>query len=333
MTFIGPRREINRIERAWSDIRESLALDAGPLERTDLRHLGPEFDDNSPEVAVAFHEPHSPHVAHRLQAFLLTSFGVQQVLVESGYELRAVAASAGTFGSVRLDTGNWPSSTVLTTVPSVSGYKVATLDTGDAGASRDMIVFLGGKPQVRKAADDNGHGSAVGDIIRNRVSQADIHPLQVSNSLGRCRSYDVLSALIYALWSDNRFDVVNASLTTQLGSTCSASVGAGMDHVVALCASKPGPKPVVVAAAGNDPRKAIAYPALLSNAVVAFATDHNGLSTTYNSTVPMATPVAKADAFGGTAGTPVGAFVQPGQPDVPFYGTSFAAAFVTAAYL
>jgi hypothetical protein len=104
-----------------------------------------------------------------------------------------------------------------------------------------------------------------------------------------------------------------------------------------MCASRdPAAVPVIVAAVGNDSTKRAGYPAIVPGAIVAMSLEEVPAGTgtfvpaQYNSAPPPAAVTRQA--FGGSAGDPLGTVMR-GAASTPLYGSSFAAAAVTAAYL
>jgi Subtilase family len=154
--------------------------------------------------------------------------------------------------------------------------------------------------------------------------------IRVADTSGEMTSASLLSALIVVLWPSARFDVVNISLSGNLGTPCSTAVGASLDYVIESCRRhNSGTLPIVVAAAGNYQDMEIAYPALMRDAIVAFALDRAGRRSLYNSYVRPALAVREVEAFGGAADDCFGLIRRNGG-DERIFGTSFAAAVVSA---
>jgi hypothetical protein len=88
-----------------------------------------------------------------------------------------------------------------------------------------------------------------------------------------------------------------------------------------------------VTAAGNTPHaRRLGYPALAPDAEVATGLDWNGADPGYN--VPTAwAGVNVIPAFGGTSADPFGQLTRPDGTTEAMFGTSFAAAVVSASHL
>ncbi|MFE5406403.1 S8 family serine peptidase [Streptomyces sp. NPDC056580] len=220
-----------------------------------------------------------------------------------------------------------------------SGSRVAVLDTGLLDHEADMIDFVGcdRKGPVTAPSDDlHGHGTAVAHAIRAVNSNADIRPIRVLNRRCEGHSYEVISALIWALFS-GKYDLINASLSSPVSGSCDSALGRSIDYVLACGRETRGTLPVLVAAAGNNKDKPSGYPARLHGAIVALALDGNSQHAEYNSTPPPGS--ISAMAYGGEESDPLGDLTHLQIPNGPtgaeakIWGTSFAAAAVSGAYL
>lgn len=342
-TLTGPEGELRRLVENWEEV-------IGPLGRLDLprphlhslreSQLGSQFDSEwCPAVAVIWHRGRLGHrLADALQVRLLVTSATsedhrgQAVICEPGFRL-----------SVATWTQPWPAAAVNLSPDSVArayaaigggtGHSVAVLDTGesDLGAAQ-MIDFVGGNPTFVAAEDKNGHGSAVSALVRALRPHASVTSVRVANERGLAESRDILLGLTFALWS-GRYDVLNVSLTSQLAGNCATTLGRSLAFVLEMSRRRgPDPEPVLVAAAGNRTSgQSLGYPALLPNALVATALDWNGQPADYSLST-SGTQVIEVPAFGGTAIDPFGTVIASGD-EKPLYGTSFAAAVVTASQL
>jgi hypothetical protein len=102
--------------------------------------------------------------------------------------------------------------------------------------------------------------------------------------------------------------------------------------ILQLCQQSGRVLPTLVAAAGNTiTGQSFGYPAQLPGAVVVQAWDWAGQPAGYNVTVPSTANTIYAS--GGEAGRPFGRITLPGGTTQDIFGTSFAAAVVTAGLL
>lgn len=336
-TIVGPTAQVWRLQERWFQLEAVRNLQLGRLEVHDLAELGRAFrDPEVPLVAVVRHpESVGSQVADALQAELTANPYLEagRVLCEPGFRVRAATASGSagpavvTLDSQRVLSGH----TLVAQVRPPVGPKVALLDSGDSNNPRDSVVFTSGAPYTARAVDEFGHGTAIADIIRVGKPQAEIFPVNVLDSAGTCPSYDLLNGLIYCLWSDEDFDIVNASLTSASAGPCPSSLGKTIAYLDALRGTTGSSRPVLVAAAGNAPQTLrLGYPALLSSAIVVTALDWSGGPAPYNlSGLPPSQHQVQAP--GATASAPFGVATSSSGTAWPLFGTSFAAAFVTAA--
>lgn len=344
-TVVGPRGSVERLIDMFGafDVVGRLGLREPPT-LIDIAAIDRQFrEKHSPAVAVIFHpEAKSFPVARRLQVELLTGAvghkvsPIPDLLCEPGFEVRAAAPAApptvarAAIAHIR---ANVPT---IAATDRAAGSRVALLDTGDLNASNAMVDFTVSPPMRVTTDDENGHGTAVAAIITGLNASAHIYPVRV---LGPTKntglSYQILPALEYALWS-GAFDIVNASLTTTPPGMCEQTLGASIDYIVQLCRAANRALPVIVAAAGNEHAKNCGYPAVVPDAVVAVALDEDTSSrgtyvrASYNSILPI--PVKDEEAYGGSSANPIGSVTASGAT-TDLWGTSFAAAAITAAYL
>lgn len=349
-TVVGPRQSVEQLVEIFPKTAVAARHQlASPPQLIDLVHILSAFSDSkSPAVAVIHHGTSQGFpVAAELQAELLAGdphHGIgplPDLLCEPGYLFRGAAVASGQAVTI------YPNgiTRLQSSAPQVlwndraGGSRVALLDTGALSTSNTMVDFTSVPPVPGMSADDkNGHGEAVARIISTLNPGADIHPVRV---LGPARntgpSYQVLAGLAYALWS-GLFDIVNASLTSTTSAPCDHSFGSSVGYIVQTCRTqKPDSVPLIVAAAGNDNTKRSGYPALVPGAIVAMALEQDPATiggfkrAGYNSTPPQ--PANEEEAFGGSDTDPIGMVAAGMSPSEPLYGTSFAAAAITAAYL
>lgn len=338
-TITGPRRMVERVEHGWRHDAFELSYALGvTVSDFQLFHLGPLCkDEECPAVGVVYHSKGLGRLlADQLQSQLFTRFSAPQVLCEPGFEVRATASGAPS-ASVVLNANRIQKQFGIRQAP--SNARVAVLDSGDSAIkSIDMVDFVGigsqrSAPVRVPSADPYGHGSAISEVIRTIRPGVSIETVRVLNDRGRADSFELFLALTYCLWG-GRFDLVNASLTNAGVGTCANGLGGTLTLIQDLClASRQLRRPTVVAAAGNAPAAAsVGYPALLPGAVVVTATDWNGNDPGYNvSTANLTNPVTAE--IGGTPTDSFGHFVDGSGASHEMYGTSFAAAVVTAAKL
>jgi hypothetical protein len=171
-------------------------------------------------------------------------------------------------------------------------------------------------------------------LIRQLRPHATVVPMRVLNAAGAADSYAVFLALTFCLWdSPRRPDVINASLTSHRTPGCASSLGRSLTYLMTLCAARGHALPHLVAAAGNQPDVTqIAYPALLPVATIATALDFNGVDAGYNPALTNATGQVQPS-YGGTAADSFGQLTDGSGTVHPIFGTSFAAAVVSASLL
>jgi hypothetical protein len=154
-----------------------------------------------------------------------------------------------------------------------SGKHVLVLDTGlDSSSSANVtesknIVDPKNKTDV---TDDNGHGTAVVEIINDIAPQTKFFVYKIVDEDGRASEWDT----ILALMAETYADIVNISIAFGLGDiTCSvcgreshASRSAVFENVLNELA-KDVNAPLIVAAAGNGSLLDLAYPAKFSRVI------------------------------------------------------------------
>ncbi|MBZ9641576.1 S8/S53 family peptidase [Streptomyces sp. PSKA30] len=220
-----------------------------------------------------------------------------------------------------------------------TGGRVAVLDTGMLDVNGDMIDFINchkNRPGSVKSDDWHGHGTAVAHVIKAVRGNATIHPIRVLNDKKVGHSYEVLPALIWALFS-GLYDLINASLSSLVSGACDSSMGKSIDYLMEYCRANSKTFPILVAAAGNGAGVKSGYPARLRDVIVALALDHNNQPAAYNSVPPQGSITKWA--YGGDESDPLGDLTYlhipngPTGPEAKLWGTSFATAAVSGAHL
>ncbi|MFG3053617.1 S8/S53 family peptidase [Kitasatospora sp. NPDC048239] len=367
-TVAGPLGVLRELQRVWEELQtvRRLGLQAPVIiELSEIsRDTSERFNHwDSPAIAVVRHERGvGMRAAAQAPAELATNlhflsarpyypelyppglFGYGSGLIwEPGYRFRAAQGGSGNVQVLDQATLNQlaQSAPNIPQGEKAAGPRVAVLDTGVSGANTQMIDFLRcdvSSPKVVNPDDQHGHGTAVAQIIEAVPNNSVIHPIRALDvdpaGYASGRSYEVLSALLYALYSDS-YDLINASFTTSVSSSCDSSLGNTIDYLVAYRRAHRLPGPMLVAAAGNDYGAASGYPANVAGSVVALANTSSGPAT-YNSTPPMSAITCWA--YGGSDTHPLGDLTgrSPSGPTgeaAKLWGTSFAAAVVSGAYL
>lgn len=341
-TIVGPRSSVERLQEIFSKLLAYDRHDISEPRVVDLSAVHDAFyDPASPTVAVVYHpEGEGFRVTASIQAELLGGHAfhgippMPELFCEPGYEYGAAAPVLGPHvqldatGLQRLDSTAKSMSLAGVAV----GNRVAVLDTGCRNSPNQMVDFRAGAPSRGPSDDDNGHGTAVAEVITSINANADLYPLRVLGSNGKGRSYEVLAGVAYALWS-GEFDVINASLTSATASPCEHALGTSIDYILRTAANAGRREPMIVAAAGNQNGKRSGYPAVLPGAVVAMALEGDAIDgytpAAYNSAPPL--NANTQEAFGGSPTDPVGTVTPTGGSPGPLYGTSFAAAGITGA--
>jgi hypothetical protein len=327
-TLCGTKQVIEAVARSWEDLYTVRRSDyAFHLKTAPLEQLHESLHDpRSPAVARIWHEKGAPPGGiKQLQAELL-AHGLPAVC-EPGHHFSLAggggpSAGGGLGVTISQQTALSAKAAGLTLAQIATGNRVAVLDTGDTSGTRStMVDMIGGACNaIALAKDLDGHGTAVTMLIKTIRPAADVYAVRVVDG-SLSSSYELLCGLAYALWSDE-FDVVNVSLAAKMSPGCATTLGGSLDLVLELCRQRGTPLPRLVAAAGNTGHS-FGYPAQLPTAIVVQANDWLGNPAAYNIAVP--TNVTPVFASGGDANMPFGK-----MPSGPIYGTSFAAAVVTA---
>ena len=163
--------------------------------------------------------------------------------------------------------------------------KVAVIDTG---INRNHTVF---KNRIKHTAntknylngnewpdDDNGHGTGVaGVIVESTPSNVEIYPMKVMNQNGETDSFiTVLSAVSNAAEID-KVDIINLSLgVSGEGSNpapnCNSSEYSIFNELFGEVVNSGS---LVIAAAGNEAKNSVSFPANCSNVVAVSAIDQD----------------------------------------------------------
>lgn len=198
---------------------------------------------------------------------------------------------------------------------------VAIIDSGIDGWHRELrdSQVLPGLDLLNPCGDGrtdvSGHGTAVAGVIASHSTGAasGVRLLPVRTSLGTGTSMRWMSAAAIKWAADNGADVINISRASR------SSRPSRVEHAAVRYATQQGV--VIVASAGNDPRRPVAYPAAYPEVIAvtsvngrgrlsAFAAHHGG--------VDLAAPGSKVETLAVDGGYRVGS------------GTSISAPLVTA---
>jgi len=177
--------------------------------------------------------------------------------------------------------------------PQTSGrpkVKVAVLDTGLASdapfpASLDSRNLVSAA-NVMAPADDNGHGTVVALIIHDLAPRAEFAIYKVVDQAGRASEWDTLAALVAAAQAD----IINLSLAFGLEDAncpiCGRETGSARSAVFEVMLADilwRNPNAIVVAAAGNQGRPMLSFPARFGGVVaISSVTSHRVLSSFSN---------------------------------------------------
>ncbi|MEU4522973.1 S8/S53 family peptidase [Amycolatopsis sp. NPDC024027] len=341
-TLTGTKEVLDEVEHQWTSLdsvrfnpawpyhnKPKLTLRVATLERLH-RSLG---HPHAPRVALIRHENGSPPgVGNQLQAELLLR-GLP-VICEAGYHfaLGGGSTASAEAPTVWIDPQMVAAATTGELPAPATGNRVALLDTGDIGGNKPTMVDLTGGQLIPDAdADDlNGHGTAIASLIRAIAPKADVWPVRVVDA-DLATSYQLLCGLAYALWSE-QFDIVNVSLSAHTPGGCATMLGTSLEMILRLCRQNGVRLPAMVAAAGNTlTGQSFGYPAKLPGALVVQAWDWSGNPSGYNVSVPDT--ASSVYASGGEPGQPFGHITTHDQAQHDIFGTSFAAAVVTASLL
>lgn len=219
--------------------------------------------------------------------------------------------------------------------------KVIVVDTGLDPASPSNVVGKYNFVDDAKAndvSDDNGHGTAVTEIIRDLCPSAEFIVFKVADSTGRASEFDTLAAL----GVDNDADIANISLAFGLDDTncphCGresrASRSAVFENLISRLSGDYGP--LIIAAAGNGSQTELSFPARFDNVLAIESINRSRqLSQFTNRANIDHVGQNHANVFvlpGGDKPAGVKApteYVGTSQSGHQYYGTSFAAAYAS----
>lgn len=158
-----------------------------------------------------------------------------------------------------------------------TGVKIAILDTGSTleGARNQFLV-----DPPENAADWNGHGTAVADLILQIAPAADLYSWRVANDQGQSNSFLLAQGILAAV--DAGVDVINISM----GSYGNSAIL--RDAVETALEAKV----LIYASGGNEGYEQLAYPAAYEGVVGVGAVDANGSYLNFSNTgnVTMTAP-------------------------------------------
>jgi hypothetical protein len=337
-TITGTRQRVDWMMQQWEDLTlltgERLWERGIRIRWYDLGDLGPEY--RAPDcaaVAVALHGHGAARAAASISSALLLAAGGEPsgLTCEPGHYFTGDARSGGAGGAI-LDYAQLDRAAAgVPPMRRQRGSRVALIDTGDAASDQVPVDLTSGWTIAGQAGSDpHGHGSAVAAAIRTMAPDAQISPIQVLDDHCVGTSHAVYQGLIVALWAEEAYDVVNASLSVEAKTTCGTSLGSTFQHLMAMRAAgvNLATPPRLVVAAGNNVRD-LRVPASVDGALVVVATDFAGETAPYCRDLDLPKGADAVRAPGGVAGDPLGHYVNGNE----IYGTSFAAGLITGALL
>ena len=201
---------------------------------------------------------------------------VERIELDRHFHLSASAKRLGVGFTTGGEHSNYISDLDVTGAHAItkgSGSRVAVLDTGiDASiitpnSFRDLV----GDPPSLTEVDGNGHGTAMAKIIKDVAPDAEIHVIRVAED-DTATLWEIIAGITTAVF-EAQTHLINLSLGfKELGLDCSECGASGTtrskvfeDLLLALDATQPGPnpppRPVLIAAAGNDSSDALDHPA------------------------------------------------------------------------
>ncbi|HVM00769.1 MAG TPA: S8 family serine peptidase [Egibacteraceae bacterium] len=201
------------------------------------------------------------------------------------------------------------------------GVTVAIIDSGIDGHHHDLVgsTVLRGLDLLNPCGDGrtdvSGHGTAVAGVIasQSRGAASGVRLLPVRTSLGTGTSLRWMNAAGIVWAADNGADVINLSRASR------STRPSRLEHAAVRYATSRGV--VVVASAGNDPRRPVAYPAAYPEVIAVTSTDAYGqlsIFAAHHGGVDIAAPGSKVATLAVDGGYGVGS------------GTSIAAPVVAA---
>ncbi|WP_152186837.1 S8 family serine peptidase [Segeticoccus rhizosphaerae] len=212
--------------------------------------------------------------------------------------------------------------------------RVLVIDTGDERASaQDAFVMSTPMGTADSPPQDwHGHGTSLSDVIRMRAPDARLTSARVFEREDRySASAALLNALVFAASSVADADLVCIAQRAVISGDASRNLET-LRFILTRAQERGFRLPVFVCAAGNTWRgETMALPATLPGVLVARAQEWTGELVEYNCRVPLAGGVSTVDAYGGTHDQPFGTTVCSDGRAIRMYGSSYAAALVTAA--
>jgi subtilisin family serine protease len=162
------------------------------------------------------------------------------------------------------------------------GRKVLVIDSGVDSASAYGVVDQKNFVDPAKpndATDDNGHGTVVASIIHDLCPAAELVIYKVADQKGRASEWDTLAALA----ARSGAHVVNISLAFGLPSwntaTCGRESQSSRSAVFEALINQLGDAPhgpLIIAAAGNESRAELSFPARYKGVVAIESVDLSG---------------------------------------------------------
>lgn len=219
--------------------------------------------------------------------------------------------------------------------------KIAILDTGVDNETRYNIIAKNNfidYANLNDVYDDNGHGTVVTSIIKDMCSTAELIIYKVADNKGRASEWDTLAALAVS----NNANLINISLTFGLpdkncpicGRESRSSRSAVFENMIYQLQNIPK-SPLIIAAAGNDSRNELSFPARFGSVLAIESIDSSGQLSDFSNR-------STQDHFGNSHEN---VFVLPGGQKFrdkaaieiigksaggeEYYGTSFSAAYAS----
>ncbi len=351
-TLVGSLSEVESVIGRWDQLVDAITLRRMvPPRVLPLSRTAQEYADDILSVAVIVHPP---GLGRRLVAGLrdqLPRFGLGGVVADMGYFLSPVATPAASPGDASTRQSwsvTWRPEHLddllrpipLSLPPAVLGAssvptwprerKVALLDTGDEGATRQVGFELDHSGE-ENPSDSRGHGTSVGALLRVAASHAKVDSFRVLQRDRRLiHSGLLLRALTETLFPVFGYQVVAIPQRARI-SVEERYQQHSVQRMIDGYAGSGTRVPVLVCAAGNDgPNELIDYPATVPGVVVAMGLDWSGEIADYNCPPLPGTDPFVVGAYGGVEHDPLGTISRPGIANRTLYGSSYATALVAA---
>jgi hypothetical protein len=201
---------------------------------------------------------------------------VERIEIDRHFHLSTTAKRIGTGFTLGGEHSNYLSDLDVAAAHATtkgSGTRVAILDTGIDPAILKPASFrdLVSDPPSLVEVDGNGHGTAMAKIIKSVAPAAEIHVIRVAED-DSTTLWEVMAGISTAVF-ESQAHLINLSLgfkelkldCTECGASGTTVSKTFEDLIRALDATQPGPKPpprpVLIAAAGNESSGALDYPA------------------------------------------------------------------------